>query len=325
MTEMHMVQALNSALDNLMKEDDSVIVLGEDVGVDGGVFRVTDGLLDKYGEKRVFDTPLAEAGIVGTSIGLAIKGFKPVAEMQFMGFVLPAMQQIISHAARMRNRSRGRYTCPLVVRMPCQGGVKALEHHSESTEVFFAHTPGLKVIMPSTPYDAKGLLISAIKDPDPVIFLEPKKLYRSIKQEVPEEAYEIPIGKASVLVEGDDITMISWGSMMRSTISAAEKLAKEGVNPEVIDLRTISPLDHDTIIESVKKTGRCIIVHEAARTGGMGAEIMARINERAFYSLEAPMKRVTGYDIVIPLPMGEDCYFPDAKRVYSGAKEVLGA
>ncbi|MAF88913.1 MAG: alpha-ketoacid dehydrogenase subunit beta [archaeon] len=325
MTEMHMVQALNSAMDNMMKEDKSVIILGEDVGVDGGVFRVTDGLLKKYGNKRVFDTPLAEAGIVGSSIGLSIKGFKPVAEIQFMGFVLPAMQQIVAHAARMRNRSRGKYSCPLVIRMPCQGGVKALEHHSESTETFFAHTAGLKVVMPSTPYDAKGLLISAIKDPDPVIFLEPKKLYRSIKQEVPEEAYEIPIGKANVLVEGSDITMVSWGSMMRSTLEAAEKLVKEGVNPEVIDLRTISPMDHDTIIKSVKKTGRCIIVHEAARTGGMGAEIMARINERAFYSLEAPIKRVTGYDIVIPLPMGEDCYFPDGNKVYLGAKEVLEA
>ncbi|MBI2107350.1 alpha-ketoacid dehydrogenase subunit beta [Candidatus Woesearchaeota archaeon] len=319
MTKLNLVEALNLALHQEMEKDNSVLVLGEDVGIDGGVFRVTEGLYKKYGKDRVIDTPLAEPGIVGTSIGLAVNGFKPIAEIQFSGFIYSAFDQIISHAARIRNRSRGRFTCPLVVRAPYCGGIKALEHHSESMENIFIHTPGLKVVIPSTPSDAKGLLISAIRDPDPVIFYEPKRIYRAIKEEVNEKEYTIPIGKAKIVKEGNDVTVISWGAMVRECLIAAEK---SNVNCEVIDLRTLKPLDIDTIINSVKKTGRVVVVHEAPKTSGFGAEIISLINEKALLNLEAPVKRVTGFDTVFPYAKMENKYLPD-ERIEKGIKEVL--
>ena len=314
MAIMKMFQAINSALSLEMEKDTTVMILGQDVGKDGGVFRVTEGLLDKFGEDRVVDTPLAEAAIIGASIGLAVNGFKPVAEAQFDGFSIPMLDQIINHASRLRNRSRGRFHVPLVLRFPCSGGIRALEHHSESPETYYVHTPGLKVVMPSTPYDAKGLLISAIRDPDPVIFMEPKKLYRSIKEDVPEEEYTIPIGKAKILQEGNDISIISYGTMMRVVKQAVEKLAGK-YSVEMIDVRTLSPLDTDTIINSAKKTGRVIIVHEAPKTLGVGAEISALINEKALLNLKAPVIRVTGYDVTMPLPKLENYFIPDINRL----------
>ena len=319
--KLNMVEAINLALKQEMKKDGNVIVLGEDVGVDGGVFRVTEGLLKLYGEKRVLDTPLAESGIIGTSIGMAAYGLKPVAEVQFSGFMYPGFDQLISHASRIRTRSRGRYSCPIVIRTPCGGGIRALEHHSESMESIWAHIPGLKVVIPSRPYDAKGLLISSIRDPDPVIFLEPKRVYRAIKEEVPEEEYTLPLGKCNVVKEGNEITVVSYGAMMKLVLEAVEKL--ENVSAEVIDVRTLSPLDDETIINSVKKTGRCVIVHEAPRSCGFAAEIIARINEKALLSLEAPVKRITGYDTVIPLAKLENEYLPSVKRIMHGIEEVL--
>lgn len=316
-----MVEAINLALKQEMKRDKTVLILGEDVGVDGGVFRVTDGLLKLY-PKRVFDTPLAESGIVGTSLGLAASGWKPVAEMQFEGFILPAFDQIVNHVARIRNRSRGAFTAPLVIRCPIGGGIKALEHHSDSPEAYFAHTPGLKVIMPSTPYDAKGLLIAAIRDPDPVIFFEPKRIYRAIKQEVPEKEYTIPIGKARIVQEGTELTIISYGAMVRECEQAIEKI-KDHVSVELIDLRTLRPLDKEAILTSVKKTGRVIIVHEAQKTLGLAAEISAIINEEALLSLKAPIERITGLDIIVPLPKLEDYYVIDEKRIIAAIEKVV--
>ena len=278
MAKRTLVDAINSGLMVEMEKDPSVIVLGEDVGKEGGVFRVTEGLQVKFGPKRVFDTPLAESGIIGVSIGMAVKGLRPVAEIQFEGFLHPAMDQIMNHAARIRNRSRGRYTCPLVIRSPWGGGIHAPEHHSESPEALFAHTPGIKVVVPSSPYDAKGLIISAIRDPDPVLFFEPKRIYRAVREEVPDGEYTVPIGKAKVIREGGDLTIISWGAMVREVLRAAETAEKEGFKAEVIDLRTISPMDEETYLESVRKTGRVVIVHEAPPTCGVGAEIIARIN-----------------------------------------------
>lgn len=309
-----MVQSINQALMQEMKADNDVIVLGEDVGIDGGVFRVTEGLLKQFGQLRVMDTPLAESGIVGFSIGMSLLGLKPVAEIQFEGFSLPALDQLINHASRLRNRSRGRFHVPIVVRMPYGGRVNALEHHSDAPETYFVHAPGLKTVMPSTPYDAKGLLISSIRDPDPVIFLEPKKLYRAFKQEVPEESYTIPIGKASIVKEGEDLTIITYGSLVRDALKAAESV-KDKYNIEVIDLRTLSPLDEETIVHSVVKTGRCLIVHEAPKTMGLSAEISALINEKAIYDLEAPVERLTGYDVVVPLPKTEHYYQPSAEKI----------
>lgn len=316
--------ALNQALHQEMEHDPCVMVLGEDVGVDGGVFRITDGLLQKFGPERVIDTPLAESGIVGTSIGLAMAGLKPVAEMQFDGFVYPAFDQLISHAARMRNRTRGKLSCPLVVRFPYSGGVRALEHHSESMEALFIHVPGLKVVCPSTPYDAKGLLVAAIRDPDPVIFMEPKKLYRSLKEDVPEALYEIPLGKARVMIEGSDVTVIGWGSMIPVALKAQVLLAQKNISLEVVDVRTLSPLDTETIFASVQKTGRCVIVQEGPRTCGLGAEISARIMDKIFSSLKAPVQRVTGFDIIPPLSKSEDYNIPDEKRLVEGIRRVLG-
>lgn len=320
---LNIVQAVNQALMNEMENDPSVVVYGEDVGVEGGVFRATVGLQEKFGVQRAFDAPLAESAIVGTAIGMAINGLKPVVELQFMGFSYPAFNQIISHVARMRNRSRGRYTLPMVIRAPYGGGIRALEHHSESTEALYAHIPGLKVVIPSTPYDAKGLLMAAIRDPDPVLFLEPKRIYRAFKQEIPEEAYVLPIGKAKVVEEGEDVTIITWGAMVRDVQKASEMVKSKGINPEIIDLRTISPMDRDSFIESVKKTGRAIVVHEAPKSFGAGAEIVSIINEKAFLYLEAPPTRVTGFDTIFPLPRGEKHYIPTPERIAKTIEDVV--
>jgi len=323
MAKKNMVEAINAGLMEEMERDPSVMVLGEDVGREGGVFRVTDGLQAKFGSGRVVDTPLAESGIVGVAFGLAVKGLKPVAELQFMGFLPPALDQLISHISRIRNRSRGRYTAPMVIRMPYGGGIHAPEHHSESMEAILAHIPGIKVVIPSTPYDARGLIISAIRDPDPVLFCEPKRVYRAIKEEVPDGTYTVPIGEAKVLREGDDVTVICWGAMVREVLRATEQIKDEGVNAEVIDLRTISPMDDETMISSVKKTGRVAIVHEAPKTCGLGAEIIARINEKALLSLEAPVERVAGYDTAFPLTKMENDYLPSPERIVRGIQKVM--
>mgnify|MGYP001432775862 CR=1 FL=1 len=321
--KLNIVEAVNQALMNEMENDKTVVVYGEDVGLEGGVFRATVGLQEKFGKIRAFDTPLAESAIVGTAVGMAINGLKPVVELQFMGFSYPAFNQIISHVARMRNRSRGRYTLPMVIRAPYGGGIRALEHHSESTEALYAHIPGLKVVIPSTPYDTKGLLIAAIRDPDPVLFLEPKRIYRAFRQEVPEEAYVLPIGKAKIIEEGEDITIVTWGAMVRDVQKAGEMVKSKGINPEIIDLRTISPIDRDTIIDSVKKTGRIIIVHEAPKTLGMGGEIVALVNEKAFLYLEAPPTRITGFDTIFPLPRGEKHYIPSPERIAKTIEDLV--
>jgi len=315
MKVMNMVQAINDALDLKLADDNGVVVYGEDVGVEGGVFRVTEGLQLKHGAQRVFDSPLAESAIAGTALGMAIAGMKPVIEMQFDGFVYPAMNQILSHVSRFRNRTRGKFTVPMVIRIPYGGGINALEHHSESPEAYFGHTPGLKVVIPSTPYDAKGLLISAIEDPDPVIYLEPKRIYRAIKQEVPEEKYAIPIGKAKVLSPGEHITLIAYGAMIREAQKAMVLLKDKGISVELIDLRTIWPIDRDTISASVRKTGRALVVTEAPQSYGPAAELISIINEEAFLSLEAPPTRLTGFDTVIPLPLGEKHYMISPARI----------
>jgi pyruvate dehydrogenase E1 component beta subunit len=320
---LNMVQALNRAMHQEMEEDPRVLVLGEDIAVDGGVFRLTEGLLEKFGPERVIDTPLAESTIVGASIGMAVAGLRPIAEIQFMGFIYLAMNQIIAHAARLRNRSRGRFTVPIVIRTPYGAGVKALEHHSESTEALFCQIPGLKVVVPSTPYDAKGLLIASIRDNDPVIFLEPTRLYRAGRQEVPEELYELPLGKAKIVREGERVTIVAWGAMIPVAQQAAEIVGKDGIFPEVIDLRTLSPLDRETVLESVRKNGRLLIVHEAPKTCGLGAEIAAFVAERAMFKLEAPVLRITGQDITVPLAKGEDYYYPSPERVALGLKKIV--
>ncbi len=320
MPKLNIVQAINLALHEEMAKDPDIVVMGEDVGVDGGVFRVTEGLIDKFGNERVIDTPLAESGIVGTAIGMAVSGMKPVVEIQFEGFSYMTIDQLAAHASRIRYRTRGKYHCPIVVRMPYGGGVKALEHHSEAVATFFIHIPGLKVVIPSTPYDAKGLLLSSIRDPDPVIFFEPKRLYRAFKEEVPEGDYTIQLGQGKKLTEGEDVTVISWGAMVKVCQEAIDKT--KDVSVELIDLRTLSPLDEKIIIDSVSKTGRCVVVHEEPKNLGLGAEIIARINEKAFLSLEAPIKRVTGYDIPVPLPKLEDYYLPDALKVARAIKDT---
>jgi len=320
MVKLNIVESINLALNQEMAKDKDVVILGEDVGVDGGVFRVTDGLFKKF-PNRVFDTPLAESGIIGAAIGMAVYGLKPVAEVQFSGFMYPGFDQLISHASRIRTRSRGRYSCPIVVRTPCGGGIRALEHHSESTEAIFIHTPGLKVVEPSNPYDAKGLLISSIRDPDPVIFFEPMRVYRAIKQEVPEEEYNIELGKANVVKEGNDLTIITWGAMVRDVLKINEEI-KNKYDIEIIDLRTLSPFDIDAIITSVKKTGRALVVHEAPKTLGLGAEIVAQINEKALLSLEAPVLRVTGFDTIFPLAKLENYYLP-TNRIKRGIEKVM--
>jgi pyruvate dehydrogenase E1 component beta subunit len=326
MAKMTMVQALHLALQQEMEKDDRVILLGEDVGVDGGVFRVTDGLINQFGDQRVLDTPLAEAGIVGMSIGMAAYGLRPVCEIQFSGFSYQNFHQVENHAARLRWRSRGRFTVPMVLRTPYGGGVRALEHHSESREVYWAHTPGLKMVIPSGPRNARALLVSAIRDPDPVIFYEPKALYRAFREEVPEAEEMLPIGEPQLVKEGHDLTLISYGAMMRPTLDAAQQLQdKDSITADVIDLLTISPFSEELLVESVKKTGRAVVVHEAARSFGPGAEIISRLMEKAFYHLEAPIERVTGYDIVIPLFNRENAYLPDTERILRAARKVLSA
>ncbi|WP_135536177.1 alpha-ketoacid dehydrogenase subunit beta [Halostella pelagica] len=319
-----LVEAVRDGLYTEMSQDDSVIVLGEDVGKNGGVFRATDGLHEEFGENRVVDTPLAEAGIVGSAIGLAMTGMKPIPEMQFMGFMYPAFDQIVSHAARLRSRSHGQYSVPMVVRAPYGGGIRAPEHHSESKEAFFVHEPGLKVVSPSTPYDAKGLLTASIRDPDPVIFLEPKLIYRAFRDDVPTESYEVPLSDAAIRREGSDISVYTWGAMTRPALIAADNLAEEkGVDVEVVDLRTLSPLDTETIVDSFKKTGRAAIVHEAPKTGGLGAEVASTIQEGALLHQEAPIKRITGFDAPMPLHSLEDYYLPQAVRIQEGILETV--
>jgi len=323
MAKLNMVEAINLALREEMQRDSTVMILGEDVGREGGVFRVTDGLQEKFGPDRVVDTPLAESGIVGTAFGLAVYGLRPIAEIQFEGFLYPCLDQINNHISRIRNRSRGRFTSPLVIRTPYGGGIHAPEHHSDSPEAILAHIPGIKVVIPSTPYEAKGLILSSIRDPDPVIFMEPKRIYRAILEEVPEGDYTIPLGKARLVQEGKDVTVIAWGAMVREVLNAAEQLKGDKIELEIIDLRTISPIDIDTLITSIRKTGRGVIVHEAPKTCGLGAEIIALVNEKALLSLQAPVERVTGFDIPFPLMKTEHYYLPNPKRIVMAVKKVM--
>lgn len=322
MAEKTLLQAINDTLHQQMKEDESVVVFGEDAGFEGGVFRVTAGLQKAFGEDRVFDTPIAEGGIIGAAIGMAMNGLKPVAEIQFSGFMFPGYNQIAMHMARMRNRSRGKWNVPMVLRMPYGGGVRALEHHSESLETLFAHLPGLKLVIPSTPYDAKGLLTAALKDPDPVVYFEPKRIYRAFKQDVPDEPYEVKIGKARVVKKGADVTIVAWGAMMRETQKALDLVKDENIDVELIDLRTIAPMDSKTVVESVKKTGRLMVVQEAVKTLSIASELISRVNEDAFLYLEAPPVRVSGHDITIPLPKGEHHHMVDAKRIAYELKKL---
>ena len=323
MPKLNMVEALNLALREEMERDNRVVTFGEDVGKEGGVFRVTDGLQQKFGENRVVDTPLEELGIVGVAFGMAVYGFRPIAEIQFEGFLYPCLDQINNHIGRIRTRSRGRFTCPLVIRVPYGGGIHAPEHHSDSPEAILAHIPGIKVVIPSTPYEAKGLLISSIRDPDPVIFMEPKRIYRAIREEVPENDYTIPLGKARMVQEGKDVTVVAWGAMVREVVNAAEQLKEDKIDVEIIDLRTISPMDVETIMASVRKTGRGVVVHEAPKTCGLGAEIIALVNEKALLSLQAPIERVTGFDIPVPLMKTEHYYLPNPKRIVMAVKKVM--
>ncbi|MFG1530197.1 MAG: alpha-ketoacid dehydrogenase subunit beta [Thermoplasmata archaeon] len=321
MTELTLVQAVNRGLAEAMRQDPDVLLLGEDIGTNGGVFRATEGLQKEFGAERVIDTPLSECGIVGTAIGMALYGLKPVAEIQFLDFIYPAFDQIVSELSKFRYRSGGQYPCHVVVRTPYGGGIRGGLYHSQSTEAFFCHTAGLKVVIPSTPADAKGLLLTAIHDEDPVMFLEPKRIYRSVTGEVPDGDYRIPFGKARIAREGTDLTLVAYGAMMVPTLAAAERLAQEGVQAEVIDLRTLVPLDEAALLASVEKTGRLVIVHEAARTAGFGAEIAALVAEKALYSLKAPIVRVTGYDTPFPYAL-EHLYLPSEERILDAAREV---
>jgi pyruvate dehydrogenase E1 component beta subunit len=317
-----MVESVNLALRRAMLESDEVVVLGEDVAINGGVFRATDNLRSQFGVKRVMDTPLAETMIAGMSIGMAAQGLRPVAEIQFMGFIYAALEQLIGHAARMRNRTRGRLTCPLVIRAPFGGGIHAPEHHSESTEAIFAHVPGLRVVIPSSPMRAYGLLLSAIRSNDPVIFLEPKRIYRYSKSQISDNGEGLPLDRCFILRQGPDMTLVSWGAMINETMKAAELLAAHGVQCEVIDVASISPLDHNTIIRSVKKTGRCLIIHEAARSCGVGAEIAANVSEYAFPYLKVPVSRLTGYDTIMPYFKNEDLYMPKVDEITSMVLQI---
>ena len=324
MAERTMAEALNLAMRQEMERDDKVLVMGEDVGVDGGIFRLTEGLLDRFGAARVIDTPLAESAILGVGLGMAIKGLKPICEMQFSGFAYLGFHQLESHAARMRWRSQGRFTAPMVVRMPYGGGVKALEHHSESREVYYAHTPGLKIVVPSGPRNARALLVSAIRDPDPVVFFEPKALYRSFREEVPDAEEVAAIGKPSMARLGDDLTLIAWGAMLQRTLQAADRLRDEdGITCDVVDLLTLSPLDERAIHDSVHKTGRVVVIHEAPASFGPAGELTARLNESVFLYLEAPIARVAGYDVPVPLFAREQAYLPDVDRIVAAARATL--
>ena len=323
MAKVTLVEAVNLALFRAMREDPNVVVLGEDVGVNGGVFRATINLRDEFGYKRVMDTPLAETLIAGISVGMAIYGLRPVAEIQFMGFILPAMEQIVAHAARMRNRTRGRLNCPLVIRAPYGGGIRAPEHHSESMETLFAHIPGIRVVIPSSPARAYGLLLAAIENPDPVIFLEPKRIYRASKQSVEDTGKRLPLDTCFTLRVGTDLSLVTWGAMIVESLAAADQLSSEGIEVEVIDIACIKPLDTDTILQSVEKTGRCVIVHEAARSFGVGAEIAADLAEHALLYLKAPIKRVTGYDTIMPYFQNEKYYMPDKEDILQAVRSTL--
>ncbi len=323
MAEVTLIEAVNQAFAYEMRSDKDVVLLGEDVGVNGGVFRATDGLIDEFGSDRVVDTPLAESVIVGMGIGMAAQGLKPIVELQFMGFIYPAVDQIINHAARLRNRTRGRLTCPMVIRAPFGGGIHAPEHHSESTEALFAHMPGVRVVIPSSPARAYGLLLAAIRDPDPVIFLEPKRVYRLGKQDIEDNGEALPLDSCFVLRDGIDVTLVSWGASIKETLEAATELSQLGIDAEVIDVATISPLDIDTILDSVTRTGRCVIVHEAALSFGAGAEIAAQLAGEGLTSLLAPVKRVTGFDTVMPLYRQEDDYLPGVSRVVEAVKQSM--
>jgi pyruvate dehydrogenase E1 component beta subunit len=321
---MTLVEAVNDALQTAMAGDDRVVVYGEDVAETGGVFRATEGLKEEFGGERVLDTPITEIAIAGSAVGLSMRGYRPVAEIQFSGFIPPTFNQLVSMASRIRWRTRGEMTAPMVIRAPYGGGVRALEHHSESLEAAYAHVPGLQVVIPSTPADTKGLLMSAIENPDPVLFLEPKRLYRSFRDDVPEGEHTVPIGDAAVRTEGEDITVISWGSTMPDTLAAAETIEEErDVSIEVIDLRTISPLDRETVLDSIRKTGKATIVHEGPKSGGFAAELIASINEDALMHLEAPIQRVTGFDVPIPMLGREDYYLPNPPRIEEGIKAAL--
>jgi len=318
-----MVEAVQRALARAMEEDETVILLGEDIGVDGGVFRATDGLLARFGAERVRDTPLSESMIGGMPVGLAAMGFRPVAEIQFMGFIYPVIDQIVSHASRLRTRTRGRLTCPMVLRAPYGGGIHAPEHHSESMEAIFAHIPGLRVVIPSSPSRAYGLLLAAIRDPDPVIFLEPKRVYRAMREAVVDDGGALPLDRCFTVLKGSDITLVSWGAMMKETLDAAEILSGDGVDAEVVDVATLKPLDMDTILDSVRRTGRCVIVHEAPLTGGFGAEIAARLAGEGLMHLVAPVERVAGWDTVMPLLRLEGRYMPSPDRIVAAARRAL--
>lgn len=323
MATINLLEAINQGLDQKLNDDKRVVVYGQDVGYEGGVFRVTAGLQKKYGEDRVFDTPISEAAIIGSALGMSLNGLLPVAEIQFDGFIFTGIAELVSHVARFRNRTRGAFSAPLVLRIPVGGGIRALEHHSESLEALLGQIPGLKIVTPSTPYDAKGLMISAIEDPDPVVYLEPKKIYRAGKQEVPEKMYRIPIGKAKIVQEGKDVTVVSWGSYVREVEKAIKELEDEKISVELIDLRTISPLDEETLINSLKKTGRLVVVQEAVKTFGPAAELMALANEKAFLYLEAPPRRVTGHDITVPLARGEQFHFVNVAQIKEAILETV--
>ncbi|MFG1626152.1 alpha-ketoacid dehydrogenase subunit beta [Kribbella sp. NPDC049227] len=322
---MTLAQAINQSLARALDELDDVVLMGEDIGLTGGVFRVTDGLRDKFSGDRVIDTPVAESAIAGVGLGMAVGGLRPVLEMQFMGFSYPAFDQVISHISRIRNRSRSRFTAPLVIRIPYGGGIGAAEHHSESTEALYTHVPGLKVVVPSRPRDAAGLLRAAVEDPDPVIFLEPIRLYRAVKEDVPVESFRTPLGSASIEREGSDVTLLSWGAMMKETRAAADGLAASGTSAEVVDVRSLVPLDLETICTSVSRTGRAVVVHEAPRTAGFAAEITALIQEHCLYDLLAPVVRVTGWDTVVPLKRAEHHYLPTTARIVAGARNAVEA
>ena len=323
MPELTMVEAIRAALGRALEEDPKVVIFGEDVGIDGGVFRATDGLVQRYGSKRVRDTPLSEALISGMAVGAAAHGLRPIAEIQFMGFLYPAIDQLVNHASRMRNRTRGRLTCPMVLRAPYGGGIHAPEHHSESMEAMLAHVPGLRVVIPSSPARAYGLLLAAIRDPDPVVFLEPKRIYRSTKQAVEDDGEAMALDRAFVLREGGDVTLVAWGAMLTETMQAAAALSERGIEAAVIDVATLKPLDEPAIIASVGRTGRCVIVHEAPLTADFGAEIAARVCEHALTSLLAPVRRVTGYDTVMPLLRLENRYLPSVARITRAAEEAM--
>jgi pyruvate dehydrogenase E1 component beta subunit len=323
MAEITMVAAVNQALARALADDPNVVLMGEDIGVNGGVFRATEGLQKRFGADRVLDTPLAETMIAGMAIGMAAQGMRPVAEIQFMGFMYPCVDQIVNHAARLRNRTRGRLSCPLVVRAPTGAGVHAPEHHSESTEAMFAHIPGLRVVIPSSPARAYGLLLAAIRDPDPVIFLEPTRLYRAFKQEVADDGEAMPLDVCFVVREGTDVTLVTWGAMVKDTLAAAERLGQEGVSAEVVDVATLKPFDAATVLQSVEKTGRCVIVHEATLTAGFGAEIAAQLAEHGLMNLLAPVTRVAAPDVIVPLPRLERAYMPSERRIVDAARKAV--